>query len=193
MLRLAADEEFRSCEFHFLSYNDVRPLSPNVVVHSNISPNTDDLRRLYQEADIFLLPSRGDLSPVAILEAMAMELPVISTNVGGIPELISDGETGFIVPPEDEKLLAARLRALVNDASLRINLGKQARKMVQQHFNLATCMETILEHLRKAADGARTRQLDVFMAATQCLTYTLDFYLGDLLGKCLISSRDLFV
>jgi glycosyltransferase involved in cell wall biosynthesis len=158
VLELARREEFRGCEFHFLSYDAIRPLSPNVFLHANVKPDTDDLRTLYQESDIFVLPSRGDLSPVAILEAMAMELPVISTDVGGISELVTHGQTGFVVPPDDLHCLAASLRALVHDRALRLRFGARARQTIEQHFNLGICASTIVDQLKEAADLVRHRR-----------------------------------
>ncbi len=81
-----------------------------------------------------------------------MELPVITTSVGGIPELVSEGVTGFLVPPDNEEMLASRLRVLVADSELRIRMGQQARKLVEQRFNLFTCAESIVHFLKEAAD-----------------------------------------
>jgi glycosyltransferase involved in cell wall biosynthesis len=190
VLNLAAREEFRSCEFHFLSYNGFRPMSENVIIHSNIRPNTDDLKRLYEQSDIFVLPSRGDLSPVVILEAMAMELPVISTNVGGIRELVGDGVTGFVIPPDDEETLASRLRVLVSDGSLRRQFGKEARITVERRFNLDRCIGTIIDHLKKAANGSRGGRMNVIQAATLSAT-ALDPALLNTLDHYFSITRDL--
>src|SRR5207344_2299739 len=59
----------------------------------------DDIRRLYGRADIFCLPSFAEGIPVVAMEAMAMELPVVTTRIMGIPELVTDGTDGLLVPP----------------------------------------------------------------------------------------------
>lgn len=88
-----------------------------------------------QQAAIFVLPSYNEGLPMAVLEAMGHGLPVISTPVGGIPEAISDGVEGFLVPPGDEAALAERLRRLLSDKELRRKMGEAARVKVEKHFS----------------------------------------------------------
>lgn len=96
----------------------------------------------YREADIFVLPSviaedgSGDVTPNAVIEAMAMKLPVVSTKSRGIPELIEDGVSGLLVPPRDEEALAQALIRLIEDKELRDKLGNNARKRVEERFDI---------------------------------------------------------
>jgi len=191
VLNLAALEEFRACEFHFLSYNGFRPRSENVIIHSNIRPNTDDLKRLYEQSDIFVLPSRGDLSPVAILEAMAMELPVISTNVGGIRELVAEGVTGYVIPPDDEEALTHRLRTLVKDESLRRRFGIEARIAVERRFDLQKNINTIIDHLKKSTESSQRNRGSIAQAAPLSVSTPLDATALLALDQCFSIVRDM--
>ena len=83
----------------------------------------DQLRALYESASIFSLPSFAEGIPVVLMEAMAMRLPVISTRITGIPELIEDGQTGLLVAPGRPDQLANTLEAVLVDHSLRRRLG----------------------------------------------------------------------
>ena len=85
-------------------------------------------------SDVFILPSDTEGMPLSIIEAMALGLPTIATNVGGVPELIDDGKTGFIIPKGNADELAAKLKVLYEQPSLRERLGQQARKRYEAHF-----------------------------------------------------------
>lgn len=90
---------------------------------------------LLAEADIFVLPSYNEGLPVSVLEAMAWALPVITTPVGGIPELITHQIEGILVPPGDVAGLQAWLETLADDANLRRRLGDAARDVVRHRFS----------------------------------------------------------
>jgi glycosyltransferase involved in cell wall biosynthesis len=85
--------------------------------------------------DVLVQPSRADNLPLAILEAMAAGLPVIGTRVGGIPELVLDGETGVLVAPEHPEELAVALDSLAADPERRLELGRRGRERVREHFS----------------------------------------------------------
>lgn len=78
---------------------------------------------LFQDSDIFVLPSYTEIFPVVIVEAMAAGMPVIATPVGAVPEIIQDGINGFIVPVGDHRSLAERIRYLVQDQEKRLEMG----------------------------------------------------------------------
>jgi glycosyltransferase involved in cell wall biosynthesis len=96
----------------------------------------------YGNADIFVLPcviakSGGrDISPNTLIEAMAMELPVIATNIAAIPEIVEDDVSGILVPPNDENAVAEAMIRLIGDYGLRKELGKNARKRVEERFDI---------------------------------------------------------
>ena len=94
----------------------------------------EDLRDALSDLDVFVQPSRAENAPVAVLEAMTAGLPVVGTRVGGIPELVVDGETGILVPPSDPQALATALDSLANEQR-RAELGQRGRERVTRHFS----------------------------------------------------------
>ncbi|WP_066259023.1 glycosyltransferase [Neobacillus drentensis] len=85
-------------------------------------------------SNVLILPSDTEGMPLSIIEAMALGLPTIATNVGGVPELIEDGQTGFIINKGSSPELAAKLKVLHNDPALCEFLGQHARKRYEAHF-----------------------------------------------------------
>jgi glycosyltransferase involved in cell wall biosynthesis len=96
----------------------------------------DDSEALMREFDIFCLPSLSEGFSSAILVAMASSLPVIATQVGGIPELVIDGETGLLVPPNDVLQLSEALIQVLDSESQRRRMGQAGRRRVEQNFIL---------------------------------------------------------
>jgi glycosyltransferase involved in cell wall biosynthesis len=99
------------------------------------------VRPYLDEADVFVLASLSEGMPVSILEAMAAGLPVVASAVDGLEEVVVDGKTGFLTPPSDAAALAARLRRLIEDPSLRSALGRAGRKRAEEHFSLPAWRE----------------------------------------------------
>ena len=89
---------------------------------------------LLAQTSIYALPSHNEGLPMSVLEAMGAGLAVVTTPVGGIPDLITSGETGLLVPPGDIPALAAALTSLLDDPALRAQLGAAARRRVAQSF-----------------------------------------------------------
>ncbi len=96
----------------------------------------DTLRHYYEKADIFALPSFAEGIPGVLMEAMAMGLPVVSTRIAGIPELVDDGHSGFIVPPGRVDALANALHRLAADVKLRRIMGERGRAKVVAEFSI---------------------------------------------------------
>ncbi|HTJ27016.1 MAG TPA: glycosyltransferase family 4 protein [Candidatus Limnocylindria bacterium] len=111
------------------------PAHPRIVVHHGVKPFSPEWRDLYEHADLFVMPTRGDAAPFVFVEAMAAGIPVIGTTVGAVPEMVADGETGYIVQPDDRYALAERMRALLDDESLRRRLGENGRRRVAAHYD----------------------------------------------------------
>ena len=95
-----------------------------------------DVAELLAGSDVFVLSSRSEGLPVSVLEAMAAELPVVASDVGGVSELVVDGETGMLVPPDNETALAAALGRLVENRELRKTLGAAGRARAGELFDL---------------------------------------------------------
>jgi glycosyltransferase involved in cell wall biosynthesis len=85
--------------------------------------------------DIFVMPSLEEGFPIAALDAMAAGLPIVATSVGGIPELVEDGTTGWLVPPRDVESLASRIRLLIDGHELRLSMGTAGYRRVRDHFS----------------------------------------------------------
>jgi glycosyltransferase involved in cell wall biosynthesis len=98
---------------------------------------------MYEQACVFCLPSFAEGVPCVLMEAMAMELPVLSTRITGIPELIQDGSTGSLVTPGRADELADALQVLLRDPQRRRELGAAARRRVIRDFNSARCAEEL--------------------------------------------------
>jgi glycosyltransferase involved in cell wall biosynthesis len=109
---------------------------------------------LLASADIFVLPSHHEGLPVAILEAMGAGLPVVTTPVGAIPELVIAQETGFLVPPGSAAELSAALVELIGNPELRMRLGKNARARIEQHFRVEVIAERFASMYRELASAS---------------------------------------
>jgi len=113
----------------------------NEVVFSGPQPFINIMDR-YNGADIFVLPcvitKEGvrDITPNSLLEAMAMKLPVISTSISAIPEIVDHNISGILVPPGNEVILAEEIMRLIGDKKLRLRLGENARKKIEEKFNM---------------------------------------------------------
>jgi glycosyltransferase involved in cell wall biosynthesis len=112
-----------------------------------LKPNSPELRQRFAEADLFAFPTQADCLPVAVLEAMAAGLPVITTSVAALPEVVRHGETGIIVPIGEEKALGGALCDLVRDNCLRHRLGEQARARARTHYDAALVYGNLLQLL----------------------------------------------
>jgi glycosyltransferase involved in cell wall biosynthesis len=91
----------------------------------------------YLAADILVVPSLNEVLPLVVCEAMAFERPVVASAIDGIPEAISDGVEGFLVPPADEQSLYERVKQLILDENLRTVMGKNGRKRVLGQFSFS--------------------------------------------------------
>ena len=109
----------------------------------------DDVAARLAEADIFVLPSRSEAMPNALIEAMATGLPVVASSVGGIGEVVADGRTGLLVPAGDCAALAERIGRLMDSPTLAATLGDAARLEIQSRYSftrMVNAFESIYEN-----------------------------------------------
>ncbi|HEY0070535.1 MAG TPA: glycosyltransferase [Chloroflexia bacterium] len=105
----------------------------------------NDIAHLLGAMDVFVLPSHKEALPVAVLEAMAMCLPVVATRVGGLPEVVQDGSTGLLVEPGDRPALRDALARLLSDRELAHRLGASGQARVHAHFTVDKMVEHVEE------------------------------------------------
>ncbi len=114
-----------------------------------------DLPDLYRAMDVFALPSLWEGLPLALLSAMASGLPVVVTPVGGVPEVVKNGENGFLVPPGDSRALAAALRRVREDAEVASICGRSAAETVRAEYSHRRNAERIMEVYEEVLAGHR--------------------------------------
>ncbi|MBL7074896.1 glycosyltransferase family 4 protein [candidate division KSB1 bacterium] len=107
----------------------------------------EKIRDYLLQVSVFVLPSLSEGIPISLMEAMAMELPVIATNITGIPELIDDGKNGILVEPKDSITLAQVIERLIKNPDLCKKLGRLARAKIEKDFNLKRNVKVLEELL----------------------------------------------
>lgn len=126
----------------------------HLTIHRNLKAGAPELLALYRNANMFVLPSLGETFGLSIMEAMAMRLPVVTTNIGAIPELVVDGETGILVPPNSPGALNDAIVRLRNDPGLRIRMGNAGRKRAEELFASALTYRKLMQLITSVADKA---------------------------------------
>jgi len=130
VLLLVGDGELRP-----LVERSIRKLG--LVDKARLLGQRSDVPRILAASNIFVLSSRWEGLPYTIIEAMMAGLPVVATEVGGVPELVEDGVTGFLVPPRDPEALAEALQKLIADPELRRRMGQAGHEKALKEFTLA--------------------------------------------------------
>lgn len=103
-----------------------------------------DIPAILSQSDAFVLSSDYEGMPLAILEAMAARLPVVATAVGGVPQLVMDGETGYLVPPRQPQALADAMAALLRDKECGRKMGLAGRKIIEERYLISAITEQTL-------------------------------------------------
>lgn len=124
---------------------------PGVRVHHGVGPNSPEMMALYARADIFTFPTLADVLPLAIMEAMASGMPVITTAVGGVSKQIEHGVDGFLIRPGDAGALAEATLRLVQDPALLASMGAAARRSAELKFNAARNYASLLQVCKDCA------------------------------------------
>ena len=122
-----------------------------------VLPPTTDIPALMRTAHVFVMSSRWEGLPLAVIEAMMSGLPVVATRVGGVPEVVTEHETGFLVPPGDPEALAAALRRLLNEPFLAYRMGQAGRRRALACFTEARMLaEMDAVYARALGEGVRS-------------------------------------
>jgi L-malate glycosyltransferase len=138
---------------------DARSRALNIADRVVFLGHQDDIPRRLGESGVFVLPSFMEAFPNSVMEAMAAGLPVVATRVGGIPELVSDGRDGLLVPAGDEAALAAAIARVLDDPALADALGDAARAAIRARFSFertVAAFERLYLDLLAARRPART-------------------------------------
>ena len=153
-------DELPRARFLLIGDGPTRPQLEALCTELQITPNVhftgsrDDVARLLQAIDVFVLSSvTVECFPIALLEAMACARPAVCTAVGGIPEMINDGETGYLVPPKDPQQLADRLVRLLRDPQTARRMGRAARDSVEAEFTLDRSVAATQQAIEDVVSG----------------------------------------
>ena len=136
-------------------------LADRVIVREKVN----DIEDYLQVADIGLYTSETESFCLGILEAMCFGCPSVSTRVGGIPEVITDGETGLLVPPHDADALAAAIVRLLRDHPYADTLGRAGHDMVHDRFDIGTMVGLVQQIYEEGARTVRPTTLPEVAAA----------------------------
>jgi glycosyltransferase involved in cell wall biosynthesis len=110
-------------------------------------PFTEDVPRLMAALDVFVLPSFAETYGLVVIEAMAMELPVIATNAGGVPEIITNGRTGLLVEPRNPGAIARAIDRILSNVTFRASLARAARVEALRKYDFDVCVDSLLASL----------------------------------------------
>jgi glycosyltransferase involved in cell wall biosynthesis len=158
LLAVFRDGLHTSCELDIVS-NGAPSLDdlPGLRVHRALKPLSAELMRLYAEADVFVLPTYEDASPMVFLEAMAAGLPCIGTHTLAVPEIVQDGVRGITVPAGDRPALRSAIECLRDDATMRQELGRAGRRFCESECDDALNARRLAQIFHNCASSAAVR------------------------------------
>ena len=142
-----------TCELSIVTQSPVAP-GRNLHIYHNVAPNSDTLLRLYAQSDIFVFPTLADCAPLAVPEAMAAALPIVTTRVGAIPEMVRDGEEGLLVERGSVDELYAALKRLLESPELRVRMGNRGRETVMADYDAGRNAQRLLDLLKDVTNRA---------------------------------------
>lgn len=148
---LQAEEAYPAVELHLVTRDSVPP-TPGVFVYNNMTPNSAPLRQLFHDCHIFALPTYGDCLPMVLAEAGAAGLPIVSTNVAAIPELVHDGETGLLIKPGDVDGLYTMLWHFIEYPEWRTEFGERAEALVRRDHDARKNAARLVALLKQVAE-----------------------------------------
>jgi glycosyltransferase involved in cell wall biosynthesis len=107
--------------------------------------------------DVYVQPSRDEAFGIAAVEAMAMGKTVVATRVGGLPEVVEEGRTGFLVPPEDTSAISATITTLFHDQALNEEMGRRGKVRAREHFDLERTLAGVEQLYQEVLTRRRTQ------------------------------------
>jgi glycosyltransferase involved in cell wall biosynthesis len=138
------------CELHVVTQRDVAP-EPGVHIHRGLGPNSAELLRLFEEADVFVLPTLADCLAIVLMEAAAAALPVITTSVGGLSEAVIPGESGLVVPPGDAAALQRAVEDLAGHPARRRRMARAGYELARDKFDSRKNNQRVLQLVAQVA------------------------------------------
>ncbi|MEI6180913.1 MAG: glycosyltransferase family 4 protein, partial [Chloroflexales bacterium] len=125
------------------------PIEPEAGIHTyyHLKPNTPELIALYQRSTVFVLPTEAEAFGIAAIEASAAGLAIVATAVGGLVDIVAEGESGFLIPPSDSTVLSQCLARLSADPALCACLGRAARACAESRFDAQRNAARVRHHL----------------------------------------------
>lgn len=142
------------CELHLVTRDAPADIDdPDVFVYADLSPNDPRLHHLYETCDALVLPTRADCFSLASIEAMASGLPVVTCPVGGIPEIVEDGASGWLIPVGNGAALYHAIDVLLTDSARRTQMGRRGRAIAEERFDAARNTRTIFELIRSSTNA----------------------------------------
>lgn len=152
--------KYKNVEFIFAGKEDtddemskIRKISIEKNINNNIflagELSRIEMTNMYKKSDIFILPSYIEGMPISLLEAMAAVLPIISTPVGGIPEVIVEGENGFLITPGDYVSLADKIIKLIENEELRRMISRNNQEKIREKYDWSIVSTKICEEYKK--------------------------------------------
>jgi len=139
------------CELDIVSGEADIACAGRVRTHPGLSPNSPALRELYAAADLFVMPTAGDATPIAVIEAMASGLPAITTRTGALGEIVQDGVSGYFVPVACPEAIVEAVTALAADPARMLAMGRAARDAVERSFNAETNCKLLIAYLKEVS------------------------------------------
>ena len=136
VLQVFLDRFSETAELNLVTKTAIECDCPHVYIHNDVKPYTSKWLELYQQSDVFVMPTGADSFGYVFIEAMAMGLPVIATKINAIPEIVTHGETGFLVQPGDLDRLALSIQTLLENPLLCCEMGSNAHQVVERKFNM---------------------------------------------------------
>ncbi|SFV33398.1 glycosyltransferase family 4 protein [Hyphomicrobium facile] len=134
-------------ELDLVTRSNIAP-ERGVRVYNDVAPNSDALLKLYRDADIFVLPTRADCFSLVCMEALASGLPVVTTRVGGIPDMLEEGKTGHVLDVDDADALADVLTELAENPGRRREMGLLGRQAAETRFDARQNARALFEFVR---------------------------------------------